>query len=111
MRTGGSQCVVDGQTHYQRNKQQYMDRVKQRQSDMNLSLRSLKSAVGCVDCGNKDWRVLDYDHLPEFTKSIGISKAVGLGWSLIRIMEEIKKCEVVCSNCHRIRTLTRAGIA
>ena len=31
------------------------------------------------------------------------------GWSLQKIQEEITKCEVVCANCHRIRTATRAG--
>lgn len=107
MATGGSQCVVEGKTHYERNKQKYQDRVRQRQADMVAALRRYKSSIGCVDCGNTDGRVLDFDHLPDFEKTIGIANAVGLGWSMNRIMIEVEKCEVVCSNCHRIRTFDR----
>lgn len=62
----------------------------------------------CKDCGNKDVRVLEFDHLPEFEKSNDISTMVGNSCSLKSLEEEINKCEVVCANCHKIRTIERA---
>ena len=63
----------------------------------------------CVDCGIGDPVVLEFDHLPEFTKSFEIARAIPAStrsWSTIA--EEIAKCEVVCANCHRRRTAMRA---
>jgi len=64
--------------------------------------------VGCKDCGEKDFRVLEFDHLPEFAKSGGINKIIANG-TLKQLKEEIAKCEVVCANCHRKRTYSRGG--
>lgn len=63
----------------------------------------------CVDCGEDDLVVLDFDHLPEFKKTAGISKMVRNGVGLKKLMDEVAKCEVVCANCHRRRTARRAG--
>lgn len=61
----------------------------------------------CKDCGASDPRILDFDHLSD--KSHNVSDMQGRGYSVERIQEEIDKCEVVCSNCHRIRTFERSG--
>lgn len=61
----------------------------------------------CKDCGNKDIRVLEFDHLPEFKKENNISKLVAQSNSLKKLKSEIDKCEIVCSNCHKIRTYSR----
>lgn len=47
---------------------------------------------------------MDFDHLRD--KKFNLSKAHLTG-SLKKITEEIAKCEVVCSNCHRVRTFER----
>ena len=107
MITGGSQYERNGRTHYQRNKQDYMDKASARKRAIKDCIRIDKSAKGCVDCGITDWRVLDYDHLPEFSKTMSISLAITKGWTLVRLQKEIEKCEVVCANCHRIRTHVR----
>lgn len=61
----------------------------------------------CADCGNKDKRVLEFDHLPEFKKDSDISRMVACSVSVDKLKSEIAKCEVVCANCHRIRTYER----
>ena len=67
----------------------------------------VKVALGCVDCGyNTDPIALDFDHVTG-QKEMNVSKAVSRCWSLDRIFEEISKCEVRCSNCHRIVTAQR----
>ena len=58
----------------------------------------------CVDCGEKDIVVLEFDHLNPALKSFEISQAVRLGHSWSETLKEINKCEVVCANCHKKRT-------
>ena len=60
----------------------------------------------CMDCGEEDSLVLDFDHIDD-NKSFDISKGIKDRLSLKRIFEEIEKCEVICSNCHRKRTATQ----
>jgi hypothetical protein len=60
----------------------------------------------CVDCGEADIVVLEFDHLRD--KEANVSEYVRMG-QLSRALAEIEKCEVVCANCHRRRTSTRAG--
>lgn len=64
-------------------------------------------AVGCVDCGNTDIRVLEFDHV-RGVKVANVSRMV-LDASLDKIMAEIAKCEVRCRNCHAIAKFTRLG--
>jgi hypothetical protein len=64
----------------------------------------IKGERGCIDCGIKDPRVLDFDHVmgkKEFTLGNGPF------YSKERVLKEIKKCVVRCANCHRIKTYER----
>lgn len=96
------------QEHYAKNKQRYIEAANRR----NRLLRTERTewlveyfrSHPCVDCGEADPVVLDFDHLRD--KSFQIGQALNYRkWSLI--LEEIEKCEVVCSNCHRRRTARR----
>lgn len=67
---------------------------------------AIKVARGCADCGyNAHPAALDFDHLPSFEKKMDVSKMYAKPWH--EITEEMAKCEVVCANCHRIRTMER----
>jgi hypothetical protein len=61
-------------------------------------------ASGCVDCGENDLVVLDFDHVG--TKRATVARLAHDGYSLRRLDEEIGECEVRCANCHRRRTLS-----
>jgi len=68
-------------------------------------LASIKIASGCMDC--KLWGpdiVLSFDHV----KGEKLF-CIGSRWdvSLQRLEEEVKKCDVVCHNCHAKRTVGR----
>jgi hypothetical protein len=64
----------------------------------------------CTDCNLKDPRVLEFDHLPQYEKKFEIAKAIsGSTRSWVLILSEINKCEIVCSNCHKIRTMERGN--
>jgi hypothetical protein len=60
----------------------------------------------CVDCGNSDFRVLEFDHRNPEDKLEAISSLLRKGrpWEVIE--SEIAKCDVRCANCHRIKTAT-----
>lgn len=62
----------------------------------------------CVDCGDYNPQNLEFDHVRGI-KSSNVSSLVGGRYSTYRIQEEINKCDVVCCNCHRIRTATRGN--
>jgi hypothetical protein len=71
------------------------------------TLAKIKTKRGCADCGyNSHHAALDFDHLPGTEKLFTVSAMARRSWRLV--LEEIRKCEVVCANCHRIRTYERA---
>ena len=67
--------------------------------------------IPCMECnGVFPWCVMDFDHRPEEDKSFGIATFSGQALSatnIAKIEKEIAKCDIVCSNCHRIRTRDR----
>lgn len=66
-------------------------------------LQQYKLDQGCADCGyNKHHAALDFDHI-DGAKEINVCHAK----SIDQAKREIDKCEVVCSNCHRIRSYER----
>lgn len=80
-----------------------------RQANRNF-VNEIKLRRGCADCGyNARAIALDFDHLPEFVKIDNVSKMILSDATLDAIQREIDKCEVVCANCHRIRTEDRRG--
>jgi len=69
---------------------------------------SLLAESSCVDCGESNPLVLDFDHI-NGDKLKGVSQLMGEGYSLETIKDEITKCEIRCANCHRIKTLNERG--
>lgn len=75
--------------------------------DRNLEyIKTYLMTHSCVDCGTDDIRVLEFDHLSDKVKNISYMRQ---SYSLENIKLEVAKCDVVCANCHRIRTYTRSG--
>lgn len=73
-------------------------------------LINLKRAP-CQDCGaTYPPECMDFDHRPGTEKLFAVSAgAKRFRWSVIEA--EVRKCDVVCSNCHRIRTRTRRVVS
>ena len=72
------------------------------------NLREFLQGKSCADCGFSDWRVLEFDHRDPEEKSFNVANMVR-AWSWKNILKEIEKCDVVCANCHRIRTYNTFG--
>lgn len=71
--------------------------------------RFLREALrtGCVDCGESDPVVLDFDHRGE--KRANVTVLARNEYSLAMIQREIDQCEIRCGNCHRRRTAAELG--
>lgn len=63
----------------------------------------------CVDCGETDIAVLEFDHRDQKAKEVRVSALVAQGYSTRTVMREIAKCDVRCANCHRRRTAKQLG--
>ena len=62
----------------------------------------------CVDCRQKfPSCAMDFDHRGSENKLGNVSRITVQNWSLERIKKEIEKCDIVCANCHRVRTRNR----
>ena len=61
----------------------------------------------CIDCGENNPIVLEFDHRDGVEKIDNISRLIDRSWDTIK--KEIDKCDVRCANCHRIRTAKQQG--
>ena len=99
-----------GREHYVKNKRRYIEKAAERSrrviAERMLYIVSYLREHPCVDCGETDVVVLEFDHLRE--KEFGISVGI-THYTWTRVLAEIEKCEVVCANCHRRRTAKRSG--
>jgi hypothetical protein len=68
------------------------------------AIDAIKLAAGCADCGYNHFpEALQFDHIPERgPKLFNVANRTNRRWSLV--LAEIEKCEVVCANCHAVRT-------
>lgn len=91
---------------------------KETPSSYNKSFRSnrllliyetfLKNKV-CTDCGYSNLLALDFDHRDPTDKQFNITTCARKGYSWDKIVTEVAKCDIVCKNCHAIRTAKYFG--
>ena len=93
--------------HYYANKQSYLERNSRYRTEIRQYVQGLKEAVACIDCGvTYPYYVMDFDHLDGSIKENDINFLSNTG-RIGAVKREIEKCEIVCANCHRIRTHKR----
>lgn len=80
---------------------------KERQQKLRKYVYDYLMANPCVQCGEDDPIVLELDHLRE--KEFAISHGVARCISINRIKNEISKCQVLCSNCHKRKIVKDLG--
>ncbi len=91
--------------HYYANRQIYIDKASRKRQELREWVCSLKSSTPCKDCKIQyPYFVMDFDHISN--KKIIVSKVIN-GGSWKKTKAEIAKCDLVCSNCHRLRTYKR----
>ena len=92
---------------YAKNRERHIFNVRSRigeiRQDLHLRIFSYLQSHPCVDCGEVDPVVLDFDHVRgEKRSDIAIMVHTGFSWKTVEA--EIAKCEVRCANCHRRKT-------
>lgn len=94
-------------SHYRANSVTYIQRARsnfdQYVSRNRHRIKALLRLHPCIDCGESDPVVLEFDHVTD-NKSADVSYMVGQGMRWERIELEIAKCQVRCANCHRRKT-------
>jgi lysyl-tRNA synthetase class I len=89
--------------YYQKNADYYVAKAKERRAYLKGIIDSAKD-LPCMDCGVRyPPYVMDLDHRDPSQKVGNVSSMLNLN-SEKKIRDEIAKCDVVCANCHRIRT-------
>lgn len=101
------------QQHYKNNIDYYVKKARRRnkkvREEAHRRIFEYFSTHPCVDCGETDPLVLEFDHIESKNKDAAVSVMVRTLKSWERILEEIEKCEVRCANCHRRRTAKQQG--
>lgn len=104
--------MIDAEYH-----REYYERTKERRRELKRAVNRARRELfrinlaeyllehPCVDCGEADPVVLEFDHLRD--KKHDISQMDTYMWDTV--LEEIVKCEVCCANCHRRRTAKQFG--
>ena len=77
-------------------------RVAANRKAKHLMLQQYKRTLGCILCGFSEPCALDFHHLGDETKTDNISQMLTYHASLIEIVEEVRKCVIICSNHHRM---------
>jgi hypothetical protein len=84
---------------------------QQRRKAPAYAIMDAAKASGCVDCGHVDTdhpEVFDFDHV--IGEKVANIAALPVAADLGALRAELAKCEVVCANCHRIRTRQRGPV-
>ena len=99
-----------GREHYRQNRAAYLQRARKRRPGDHEGVRTAVAAYlrehPCIDCGERDILLLDFDHRDPGMKRAPVSRLVSTG-SLPTLMTEIGKCDVRCAKCHRKRTASQ----
>ena len=86
--------------YYKNHREEIKEYNKKRYKMITSFVDDYKLSKGCSVCGYKKCaNALDFHHNGD--KKFDIGYSVQQGYSLEKIKKEMKKCDVLCANCHR----------
>ena len=86
---------------YSKNKESEKGHVRRRKLEIKKWFAEYKKKLSCSECDENHPATIEFHHKEENQKEKGIAIMVNDGCSIKKISEEMRKCEVLCSNCHR----------
>jgi len=97
-------CIkIRDANQYKNNKDRFASWSKNRRLSVRKKVFEYLLSHPCVECGERDIIVLEFDHRAQYTKRFDVMSAThGHSWKTV--FAEIQKCDVVCANCHKRRT-------
>lgn len=93
---------------YKRREDLYAAQKRHRQK-IRAHLFEFLSTQSCIDCGEADPIVLEFDHIDGKDKFKDVAKLLSGHYSWLTIQREIVKCEIRCANCHRRKTYIQSS--
>jgi hypothetical protein len=87
--------------HYLKNKEAYHSRNQARRREIRQWFVEITPNIKCKKCGETDRACLDFHHRDPSEKDSEMSKLLAHHASKERILIELKKCDILCANCHR----------
>lgn len=87
--------------HYEKRKAEGNTLLKKSNQGKKKAWREFKETLSCSQCGIKHPAVIDFHHTDPKTKIKGVHEFARMG-SYKKAFAEVKKCIVLCANCHRI---------
>lgn len=85
--------------YYLKNKQKVKNEAMETKKRLKAELDSFKAYKGCYFCREKDFWCLEFHHVDAANKTDNLAKIISF-CNRARIVAEVKKCIVVCKNCH-----------
>lgn len=83
------------------NKEKQKKAVAERKRRLYSKYKEYKESLSCKHCGENNSVCLDFHHRDPSEKEASIAHMVTAnGWCWERMMKEMKKCDVLCKNCH-----------
>lgn len=87
--------------HYLHNREAYLVNIKNRKQYLREFILRIKKRASCPLCGEKRYWVLEFHHLDKNDKEYNIARMPSYGYSIKKIKEELRKCIILCANCHK----------
>jgi hypothetical protein len=99
------------QQYYENNREKYFAKNRRNKNRQRTRLKAIindAKQAPCQDCGQvfHPW-VMEFDHREGTTKIDAVGNLAGRGCTDEKLRNEIEKCDIVCANCHRMRTYNR----
>ncbi len=92
--------------HYEKNKKYYLEKARKRNQTQRTSIKKFLyeylNDKMCIDCGEKNPVVLEFDHRDD--KLMAISTIIKKNYPISTVKKELLKCDIRCANCHRKKT-------
>lgn len=108
-----SRCRACSREWYEGHREQHKANVRRRNNRVRGEHMARLGAYllehPCVDCGEADVRVLEFDHDDPASKLNEVTRLANLSLPWWRVEAEIAKCSVRCANCHRRKTMEEGG--
>lgn len=106
-------CCIAAKARHIKENPEHAERVRegraQRQAKKKERIIKYLATHPCVDCGEDDIQVLQFDHIEPVLGNRKRRVGGFVNHSMKRLMEEIAKCEIRCANCHVRRTRKQFG--
>lgn len=93
--------LASQRSHYARNREKVRAAVNARRKNKRQEWHEYKKTLSCIKCGFNHPAALDFHHIVKHPDNKKIFSLLSQG-ARTQLWEELKKCVVLCANCHRI---------